>query len=291
MSAREEALAPARGAARERPAHERVSRLAHLAMAPLVLFFLFPWAWLLSTALKQRGQIFTWPPVWIPSPIYLDNFAQAVQIIPFGRYMANTLEIALLVVVGRLLSCSAAAYALSHVRWPGRDRVFLLVLATMMLPFQVTMIPQYIIFHRLGWVNTILPLTVPAFLGDAFFVFLLRQFFLTIPHEMVEAAEIDGCSEIGTFLRVVLPLAQPALATLVVLSFLHAYTDFLGPLLYLTDPELRTLSLGMQAYTADQGSEWGPLMAAALLFTTPLLIVYLLTQRRFVQGIATTGLK
>ncbi|HEV8637275.1 MAG TPA: carbohydrate ABC transporter permease [Chloroflexota bacterium] len=278
-------------AAAARPATKQGPSYLYLLLVLPAAFFLFPWVWLVLTSVKVQTQIVVWPPVWVPNPIYLENYLEAVRIFPFVQYMANTLTIAGLVVVGRLLSCSIAAYAFSHLRWPGRDAVFVLVLSTMMLPFQVTMIPQYIMFHRIGWTNSILPLTVPAFLGDAFFIFLLRQFFLTIPHELIDAATIDGSSEFGTFARIALPLAQPALATVVVLSFLNAYNDFLGPLLYLTDPEKRTLSLGMQMFSNDYSTSWGPQMATSVLITAPLVIVYFFTQKRFIQGIATTGFK
>jgi multiple sugar transport system permease protein len=295
LSTRDASLSPGRARLSAR-AYGKLGRQLeriglHLLNLLVSLFFLSAWIWLILTSLKTRDQIFVWPPPLLPNPIYLQNYADAIAYIPFFRYLANTLIIAGAVVVGRLTSCSVAAYAFSHLRWPGRDVFFLLVLSTMMLPFQVTMIPLYVIYYRLGWVNTFLPLTVPAFLGDAFFIFLLRQFFLTIPHELVEAATIDGSSDLRTFFQIVLPLAQPALATLVVLSFLGAYTDFLGPLLYLTDPDLRTLSLGMQAFVSDFGTAWGALMAAAVLFTLPLVLVYFVTQRRFVEGISTTGLK
>ena len=273
-------------------ASKKISLITGIVLLFLVgSFFFLPWLWLLSSSLKTLDQIFIQPPQWIPKPIDWSNFSKAITYIPFFQYMANTLVICAFVVVGRVISCSLVAYGFSRIRWPGRDFVFVLVLATMMLPFQVSMIPLYVIFSRVHLVNTIVPLVLPAFFGDAFFIFLLRQFFLSIPHELQEAAIIDGANHFDIYWRVILPLARPALITLVIFSFLWTYTDFQGPLIYLTSPQKWTLSLGLRGYFSVHGAQWSLLMAASLLFTLPGLILFFFAQRSFIEGIVTTGLK
>ena len=273
-------------------ASKKISLITGIVLLILVgSFFFLPWLWLLSSSLKTLDQIFIQPPQWIPKPIDWSNFSKAITYIPFFQYMANTLVICAFVVVGRVISCSLVAYGFSRIRWPGRDFVFVLVLATMMLPFQVSMIPLYVIFSRVHLVNTIVPLVLPAFFGDAFFIFLLRQFFLSIPHELQEAAIIDGANHFDIYWRVILPLARPALITLVIFSFLWTYTDFQGPLIYLTSPQKWTLSLGLRGYFSVHGAQWSLLMAASLLFTLPGLILFFFAQRSFIEGIVTTGLK
>ena len=223
------------------------------------------------------------------------NYYYGVTYINFFKYLGNTLIITFAVIAGRLISCSVVAYSLSHIKWPGRNILFGIVLATMMLPAQVTMIPVFIIFARLGWVNTFLPLTVPALFGDAFFIFLLRQFFLTIPKELTDAARLDGATHWDTFWRVVMPLARPALATVIAFSFIWTFTDFQGPLIYLKDRDLWTLSLGMrgylQRYGAGGGTAMGAMMAAATLYTLPMIVIFFIAQKTFIQGVVTSGLK
>jgi multiple sugar transport system permease protein len=255
------------------------------------LLFFVPWLWLLTTSFKVQEHIFDWPPQWIPKPWTFSNYRSAVTTIPFFRYTANTLIICGLVVVGRLISCSLVAYAFARVHWWGRDALFLVVLSTMMLPFQVTMVPLYVVFTRLHWINTFLPLTVPAFFGDAFFIFLLRQFFLTIPFDLSDAARLDGAGEFRIYRQIILPLAKPALATLAIFSFLWTYIDFLGPLIYLTDERTWTLSIGLTQFLGTYRQDWGGLMAASALFTIPVILLFFFTQRYFIQGIVTTGLK
>ena len=273
-------------------ASRKISAITGVVLIILVgSFFFLPWLWLLSSSLKTLDQIFIQPPQWIPNPIAWNNFSKAITYIPFFEYMGNTLVICAFVVIGRVFSCSLVAYGFSRIRWPGRDIVFVFVLATMMLPFQVTMIPLYVIFSRVKLVNTIIPLVLPAFFGDAFFIFLLRQFFLSIPRELQEAAIIDGANHFDIYWQLILPLARPALITLVIFSFLWTYTDFQGPLIYLTSPEKWTLSLGLRGYFSVHGAQWSLLMAASLLFTLPVLILFFFAQRSFIEGIVTTGLK
>lgn len=255
------------------------------------LLFFGPWLWLLTTSFKVQEHIFDWPPQWIPKPWTFSNYRSAVTTIPFFRYTANTLIICGLVVLGRLISCSLVAYAFARVHWWGRDVLFLVVLSTMMLPFQVTMVPLYVVFTKVHWINTFLPLTVPAFFGDAFFIFLLRQFFLTIPFDLSDAARLDGASEFRIYSQIILPLAKPALATLAIFSFLWTYIDFLGPLIYLTDERTWTLSIGLTQFLGTYRQDWGGLMAASALFTIPVIALFFFTQRYFIQGIVTSGLK
>ena len=265
--------------------------IRHLTLIAIGLFFALPFYWLVSTAIKPDSQIFHMPPVWVPHPAQWGNFGRAVRYIPFALYTWNTLRICLLSVLGTVISCSLVAYSLSKIRWRGRDLVFYSLLATMLLPGQVTLIPSFAIFKWLGWIGTILPLVVPSFFGSAFSIFLLRQFFLTIPNELSDAARIDGCSEFGIYRRVILPLAKPALATVGLFTFISAWNDFLGPLLYLTDERTYTLSLGLQRFVSQHDAEWAMLMAASTIMTVPIIVLFFFTQKTFIQGIAVTGIK
>jgi len=211
--------------------------------------------------------------------------------ITFVTYLTNTLVVALLGVTGTVLSSALVAYGLSRIRWRGRETLFTVTLATMMIPFPVLMIPLYSVFRELGWIGTLLPLWVPAFFGGAFNIFLLRQFFLTIPAELSDAARIDGCSEFGIFWRVILPLARPALAVVALFHFLYVWNDFLGPLIFLTEPQTFTMALGLQQYQSQHGgSEWHLLMAASVLLVLPIVVLFFLAQKTFIQGISTTGM-
>lgn len=266
----------------------------YLLVAAVSVLFLFPWLWLISTSLKSPEQIIAVPPQLLPNPVMWINYYYGVTFVDFPRYMLNTLIIATSVMLARIVSCTLVAYALSIVDWPGKRILFALVLATMMLPSQVTLIPLFIIYSRLGWVNTFLPLTLPALFGDAFFIFLMRQFFVTIPKDLVDAARMDGASHFDIYLRVVMPLARPALATLVAFTFIWTYNDFMGPLIYLKDRDLWTLSLGMQGFTQRYGAggtALGAMMAAATLYTLPMIVLFLAAQKTFIRGIVTTGLK
>ena len=190
-----------------------------------------------------------------------------------------------------LISCSLVAYGLARINWRGRTALFYVIIATMMLPFQVTMVPLFVVFARLGWVDTFLPLFVPAFFGNAFFIFLLRQFFLTIPPELTDAARVDGCSEFGIYWRVVLPLAKPALATVGLFAFMNTWNDYVGPLIYLSDTSKYTLSLGLATFSSQYGSYPGMLLAVTAVMTIPIIILFFVTQRTFIQGITLTGIK
>lgn len=273
--------------------------LAHVALVLLSLVFLMPLLWMLSTSVKPIEETMTNPPRWIPSHFLWHNYPEAIAYhadelgyIPFLVYARNTLLVTILTVTGAVLSNAVVAYSFARLKWPGRDLFFGVTLATMMVPFPVTMVPTFSLFKWLGWVGTYRPLWVPAFFGGAFSIFLLRQFFRTIPMELSEAAKIDGASEARIFLDVVLPLARPALAVVALFTFMGTWNDFLGPLIYLVDGQTFTLSQGLQAYqTQHGGTPWNLLMAASCLVILPIVVVFFLAQKVFIQGIATSGLK
>jgi multiple sugar transport system permease protein len=253
--------------------------------------FILPFAWMLSTSLKPLNETMTVPPRWLPSHIQWDNYPRAIEEMKmFWRYTGNTVYLCAMTVIGTVLSSALAAYGFSRIEWRGRDKVFVLVLATMMIPFPVVMVPLYTLFRELGWIGSFKPLWVPSFMAGAFNVFLLRQFFLTLPKELSEAAKIDGASEWQIFCQVVLPLAKPALIVVALFQFMATWNDFLGPLIYLTDQSDFTLALGLQAYQSREGgTDWHYLMAASTLVVIPVVVLFFFTQRYFVEGIATTG--
>ncbi len=263
----------------------------HVALIAVGAFFFLPWLWLVSTSLKSLDKVFEFPPRWIPNPVMWENYKYAVTAIPLFTYLKNTLTICFFVVGGQLLSSSLVAYSFGCIEWRWRDQVFLLVLATMMLPGQVTMIPVFIIWRALHALNTYFPLTVGAFFGSAYWIFLLRQFFRSIPRELLDAARMDGCHDARIYSQIVMPLARPALATLIIFVFLGAYTDFMGPLIYLSDKGKWTLSLGMYGFVGTHSGQWSWLMAAAVLFTLPMIILFFFTQKTFIQGIVTSGFR
>ena len=263
----------------------------HMVLVGLLVLFLGPFFWLVSTSLKTNKAMFRMPPQWVPNPATAEHYGDALTKFPALRYMGNTMVIVLFTTIGTVLSCSMAAYAFSRLRWPDRGLIFSLLLATMMIPAQVTMIPVYILFSKIHWVDTFLPLIVPAFFGNAFFVFLLRQFFLTIPEELLEAARLDGAGEWRVFWQVVLPLSKPALLTVMIFTVLRAWNDFMGPLIYISSEKKRTLALGLAHLHGVQGTEWGLLMAASMLMVLPAVLLFFVAQRFFIEGIALTGTK
>jgi ABC-type glycerol-3-phosphate transport system permease component len=277
--------------------HSRVWRrriavtAVYLILIALSISFLAPFALMVSTSLKTEDRIFTETIEWIPNPVRWQNYADALQSFPFLLYLRNTLFVCALVVVGTVLSSALPAYGFARLRWKGRDTLFLIMLATIMLPAQVTMLPVFVMFRTIGWTGTYLPLVVPPFFGSAFAIFLLRQFFLTIPQELSDAARIDGCSEWRIFWQIIVPLSVPALATVALFAFIGAWTDFINPLVYLTDETTYTLAVGLQTFVGRHSSEWNLLMAAATVVTLPLMVVFFLTQRLFIEGITLTGIK
>lgn len=264
---------------------------AHVILIAMGLLFFLPFFWLISTSLKELNQVFTQPPIWIPHPLRWQNYPEALGYFPFFLQLGNTLTIAISAVLLTLVSSTLVAYSFSRLKWPGRDPLFFLMLSTMMLPYQVTMIPLFVTFRQLGWVNTLLPLIVPHAFGVPFFIFMLRQFFLGLPRDLDDAATIDGCSEFGILWRIILPLSRAALATVALFQFLGSWNDFLGPLIYLNDPSKYTLSLGIQVFISTVGVQWGWMMAVTTVLTVPVVILFFFTQRTFIQGIALTGIK
>lgn len=272
---------------------KRVSNevLKHVLLAGVGLLFIFPFVWLVLTSFKSAAEIISIPATFLPKEWHWSNYLEAVQEIPFFKYMGNTIIIFAGKAVGAALSCSLAAYGFSVIKWPGRDAIFILVLATMMLPFQVTMIPLYIVFSKLHWIGTYLPLIVPSWFGYAFSIFLFRQFFLTIPKELAEASRVDGCPEPRIYWQIIMPLAKPAIASVILFEFMWTWNDFLGPLLYLTKETNWTLSLGLLQFRSDKETAWELLMAASTLMVLPAIVLYFFGQKNFIQGIATTGFK
>ena len=270
--------------------------LLYVVLLTLSLLFVLPFIWMISTSLKDDPQVYHAPPIWFPSPRLWSNYPGALSQQPFGRFFINTLWYALPATVGTIISCAIPAYGFARFRWKGRDLLFYICLGTMMIPFQVQMIPLFITFKKLGWINTYLPLVVPAFFGNAYFIFLLRQFFMTIPLELSDAARIDGCGEFGILWRVILPLARPALAVVGLFTFMSAWNDYLGPLIYLNNVKLYPVALGLQQlranyHAAGQRLVWPYLMAASTVVIAPILVLYFFTQRTFIEGITVTGIK
>ena len=254
---------------------------------------LLPMAWMLSTSLKTLGQTYIFPPQWIPSPPLWGNYVAALTAFPFLQYAWNSTIVCACVIAGTLLSCSLAAYGFARLRAPGRNVLFYVILATIMLPATVTLIPLYTVFVNLGWLNTFRPLIVPAFFGNAFYIFLLRQFFLGIPPELEEAARIDGASYLGIWRRIMLPLARPALIAVAIFSFNDTWNDYLTPLIYLTDPTKYTVAVGLTYFQGDArtATQINQLMAASFVALIPLLVIFFFAQRIFIKGIVFTGVK
>lgn len=273
--------------------------LRHATLIVLSIIFLLPLLWMVSSSLKSNAAIFSLPPQLIPSHPHWSNYKNSVTYIPFFTYLRNTAIISVATVVGTLFSCTPAAYAFSVLRWRGRDALFYVVLATVMIPFQVIMIPLYIMFRDLGWLGTLLPLAIPPFFSvfisswfsSGLAIFLMRQFFLTLPRDLFEAAAIDGASRWTTFWRIALPLSRSGLITVGMFSFLSSWTMFVAPLIMLNKGSLLTLSVGLQQFQSQHFTAWNYLMAASFIFTIPVLVLFLVAQRYFVQGIALSGLK
>jgi multiple sugar transport system permease protein len=279
--------------ARQRKQRKVVARQigSHAVLIALSLLFALPFVWLVSTSLKPTSQLFRLPPEWIPRPFTWSNYPQALTYIPFFLYLRNTLYIAVFNVIGTLISCSLAAYGFARIRWPGRNVFFFILIATLMIPYQVTLIPTFLIFRQIGWIGSFNALTWPSLTGSAFFIFLLRQFYLTIPQELSSAAKIDGASEFQIYWRIILPLSKPALASVALFTFNANWNDLLGPLIFLNDESHYTLALGLYGFLSRVRTEWGMLMAASTVMVVPIIVLFFLTQRTFIQGITLTGMK
>jgi multiple sugar transport system permease protein len=267
--------------------------LLYGSVIALSLIFAAPLLWMVSTSLKTDPQVYHVPPIWIPNPARWANYTEALTKRPFGLYTLNTLRYAFGVIIGALLSNTIVAYGFSRLRWPGRNLLFFICISAMMIPYQVRMVPLFLVFKKLDWINSYKPLIVPAFLGAPYYIFLLRQFFLTIPEELSDAARVDGSSEMGILLRIILPLAKPALATIALFQLLGAWEDYLGPLIYLNDEALYPIAIGLQQFRSQfqEALMWPYMMAASTAATLPVILIFFAVQRSFVEGITVTGLK
>jgi ABC-type glycerol-3-phosphate transport system permease component len=251
----------------------------------------FPFFWMIRSSVMPEKQIMKFPPIWIPSSLTLQHFADVLTRQPFGRYILNSLLVAVIVTVGQLVVASMGAYAFARLRFPGRDRLFLLYLATMIIPTQVTLIPQYVLISRFGWVDSYAALTVP-FLSSAFLTFLLRQFFLSIPRDLEDAARIDGAGYFRTYATIVLPLSAPALATSALLAFMSSWTNFLWPLIVTRSRDLRTVPVGLAALQQEMGRvDYAQIMAGSVLAMLPMFVLFLFLQRYIIESVAASGLK
>jgi len=269
------------------------SILVYMVLTTGAMIFCVPLFWCASAALKDMQSVFRIPVEWIPKEWHTENFKNAWTVLPFPIFVVNTLIVTCFAVVGQVLSASLVAYGFARFNFPGKRLLFVLVLSTMLLPAQVTMIPVFIIWQKLGLVDTFAPLTIPAYLGGgAFTIFLLRQFYLTIPRELDEAAMIDGCSYFGIWRHIILPLSRPALITVLLFAFMANWDDFMSPLIYLHSQEKLTVSIGLRLFQDQYGQTNLPLlMAASVLHITPVVIIFLIGQRYFIKGIVMTGLK
>ena len=275
---------------------KRSTRLFYIYLYIIIILasitFITPLYWLVRSSLMDLAQIFTLPPQWIPNPFILSNYPEAWNSLPFGRFFVNTGVIVVTTVIATIATSSMAAFGFARIRWPFQNLIFGIILTSMMLPFAVTIIPTFIGWKLLGFVDTFIPLILPScFGGGAFSIFLLRQFFLTIPKELDQSAKVDGASYFVIYSRIILPLSKPALISVGLFTFIHQWNDFLGPLIYLNDTNKFTLSLGLRMFQGWFNAQWGYMMAAAVIVTAPALVIFLLGQKYFVEGITTTGLK
>lgn len=272
---------------------KRSNVLPHVFLVAVGLLFLVPFIWLVITSLKTDDEIFVVPIRWWPAEVQWGNYVEAVQAIPFFLYTFNTVWIAVLCAAGVVLLAPIVAYGFARIDFKGRNLLFVVMLSTLMLPFQVTMIPIYVMFNRINLVDSYWPIVLSAWFGTgiAYYIFLMRQFFMGIPQELSESARIDGASEFRIYRTIMVPLSKPALLTIGLFTFLGAWGDFQGPLIYLNDPDKWTLSIGLKQYIRENTVAWGQLMAASTLFTLPIVVMYFFVQKKFIEGITITGMK
>lgn len=274
-----------------RPMTSPETLVTYLVMLGGTIVLLIPFAWMLTTSLKPLDEVYAFPIIWIPSRLVLENYLDVFKNVPFGRYLWNSTVLSVLGIIGNIMGSSLAAFSFARLRFPGRTVFFIIMLSTMMVPVWVTMVPTFIIFSRLGWLDTYLPILVPNFFAVPFFTFLLRQFFMAVPFEMEEAARIDGCSSFGLFWRIFLPLSVPALATVAIFSFFFHWNDLLGPLIYLRSQLKFPVAMGIASFQSEQYANFALMMAAATMALLPMLVVFFFTQRLFIQGVVITGVK
>lgn len=275
---------------------KRKNRISHIIVYTIaslcLLVWLFPFFWIFRTAFMEYKQILAYPPVWWPSPFIVSNFTEGLNTFDFLRYYMNTALIVGICLAGTLLTSTLCAYAFSRLRWPGRDRIFYIILTSMMLPTAVTLIPTFIGWSAVHGVNTYLPLTVPAWTGGgAFFIFLLRQFYMTIPREYDEAALVDGAGYFTIYRKIMLPMIKPALISVGMFCFVNNWNDFMNPLVYLSDERKYTISLGLRSFMGMYNTEWGYMMAVTVIAVLPVLLVFLIGQKYIVEGVVMTGVK
>jgi ABC-type glycerol-3-phosphate transport system permease component len=256
-----------------------------------VIMVVVPIGWMLLTALKERQQIFVWPPVYWPDPVRWQNFSDVLTQLPFVRFAFNSLIISLANIVGRVLSCSIVAFSFARMNFPGKNFLFLLLLSTLMIPGQITLLPQFALFQKLGWVGSYLPLIVPSFFGNAFFIFLMRQYIMTIPRDLDDAARIDGASTWDVFFRIIMPLCVPPLVVISVLTFLWTWNEFLHPLIYISNYEDYTIQLGLNMLKGRYNIQWNLIMAGSLIAVVPCVLIYFVAQKHIIGGIANIGIK
>lgn len=266
--------------------------LRYVLLIAVAALMVGPFLWMVSTSMKEQGDIFRYPPRWIPDHFDLKNYRTIMDVLPMGKMLLNSFTIAVSATIGQLCSCALAAYAFARMKFRGNSVLYFVLLATMMIPPQVTMIPVFLIMKFLGWIDTLTALIVPAFFGGAFGTFLLRQFFATIPVDLEDAARIDGCGRFRIFWRIILPLSKPALVSLALFTFMMYWNDLLGPVIYLSSVEKATLTIGLANLQSDvMTTRYDLLMAGSVLSVLPILLLLIVGQRWFVKGIAVTGLK
>lgn len=269
-----------------------IGRVAlYLALVAGGLFMLMPFIWMLSSSLKDQGAIFAYPPSLFPTEARWSNFREILDVVPFGRYFSNSVFIAAVSVVGQLLSCSMAAFAWARIPFFGRDVLFMTLMAALIIPPQVTLVPLFIMMNGVGWIDTYYPLILPFWLGGAFGTFLLRQFFLSIPRDLEDAAKIDGAGPWRIYWSIYLPLCKPALATVAIFTFLLQWNELLRPLIFLSTPEKLPLTVGLAALRSQYSTSWNLIMAGALISVIPVLVLFVFAQRYFVRGVTSSGLK
>jgi len=262
----------------------------HIIIYAFALLVISPFLWMILTSLKDMSEIYVYPPKWLPEKFNFDNYVKAFTAAPFGRYYINSLVVAFAVTLGQLITCSMAAFAFARLRFKGRDILFYIFLGTMMIPYNVTMIPSFMVLYWLGWIDSYYALIVPG-LASAFGTFLLRQFFITIPRELEEAAYIDGASRFQVLRRIILPLAKPALATLAIFTFMGVFNDFIWALIVINSEQMQTVQLGLAIFRDRYLTEWDLLMAGSVTAVLPILIVFFFAQKYFIKGITLSGLK
>lgn len=265
--------------------------LSHLILLAGAVIVVTPFIWMVSTSFKTPGKTFVYPPQWIPNPFYWQNYPEMWRALPFNKFFLNSIKISTLSTIGQLLTCSMAGFVFGVLRFKGRDALFLALIATLMIPYQVTLIPTFILFSKIGWVGTHYPLWVPAFWGGAFGTFLIRQFYMTIPIDLAESARIDGANIFQIFRYIYVPLSGPAMATLGIFTFMWSWNDLLNPLIYVRELDQLTLTIGLSFFQNQYGGKWTLMMAGAVVSILPILLIFFFAQKYFIQGIAMTGVK